>query len=401
MIATGTDVKPLECLVFMRSVKSRTYFEQMLGRGVRIIDDTDFQAVTDDAKHKDRFVVVDAVGITDTPLIETIQPLERKPSQSLEGLFKLVGFGNKDPEVASTIAGRLARLDKRLTKDDREALTALAGGTDLGTIAHRIVEALDPDNQLAAATATGAQEAEAAAVTRAATTLISNALEPLSSNPGLRNAILDVRKSYEQTIDEVSKDTVLFAGPSQQGREKAAAMVRSFREYIEEHKDEIRALQILYSRPHRERLTFAEIKQLAQAIERPPRQWTPERLWQAYEMLDQSKVRGSGGRMLTDIVSLVRYTLEQDEELVPFHDQVEERFTAWLAAQEQQGVTFTPDQLQWLTWMKENIASELGIGPDSFEYTPFVEHGGIGRASQVFGERLRPLMAELTEVLAA
>jgi type I restriction enzyme R subunit len=105
--------------------------------------------------------------------------------------------------------------------------------------------------------------------------------------------------------------------------------------------------------------------------------------------------------MLTDIVSLVRYTLEQDDQLVPYHDQVEGRFAAWLATQEQQGVTFTPDQLQWLTWMKENIATELEIGPESFQYTPFVEHGGIGKAYQVFGERLSVLMDELTEVLAA
>jgi len=103
MIATGTDVKPLECLLFMRSVTSRTYFEQMLGRGVRIIGDTEFQAVTDDAKRKDGFIVVDAVGVTDTPLIETMQPLERKPAQSLQAVLKLVGFGNKDPEVASTL----------------------------------------------------------------------------------------------------------------------------------------------------------------------------------------------------------------------------------------------------------------------------------------------------------
>ena len=113
MIATGTDVKPLECLLFMRSVKSRTYFEQMVGRGVRIIDDTDFQSVTDDAEHKDRFVVVDAVGVTETDLVETLLPLDRKPSASLKDLMKMVGFGNRDPEVASTIAGRLARLDKQ------------------------------------------------------------------------------------------------------------------------------------------------------------------------------------------------------------------------------------------------------------------------------------------------
>jgi len=401
MIATGTDVRPLECLVFMRSVKSRTYFEQMLGRGVRVINDTDFQAVTDDAKHKDRFLVVDAVGIMDTDLAETIQPLERNPTSSLKDLFKAVAFGNKDPEIASSIAGRLARLDKRLTKDDRGMLQGLAKGQDLGTIARQIVEALDPDQQIAAVVAAGASADDASALASVAETMIAKALKPLASNPDLRNAILEVRRSYEQTIDETSTDEVLFAGHSQEGREKAVALVNQFADYIKEHKDEIRALQILYSRPRRERLTFTEVKELAKAIERPPRQWTSEKLWRAYELLDKSKVRGSGGRMLTDIVALVRYTLHQDDELVPFRDQVETRFAAWLETQKQKGVSFTADQMQWLVWMKENIASELGIATESFDYTPFVEHGGIGRAVQVFGDGLTGLMNELTEALAA
>jgi type I restriction enzyme R subunit len=401
MIATGTDVKPLECLLFMRSVKSRTYFEQMLGRGVRVINDTDFQAVTDDAKSKDGFVVVDAVGIMDTDLAETVQPLERKPTQSLKDLFKAVAFGSKDPEIASSIAGRLARLDKRLTKDDREMLQGLADGQDVATIARQIVEALDPDQQLAAALAAGTSAEDSPAKAAVAKKMIAEALQPLASNPEFRNAILEVHRSYEQTIDETSKDEVLFAGHSEEGREKAAVLVNQFAEYIKEHKDEIRALQILYSRPHRERLTFSQIKELAKAIERPPRQWTTKKLWHAYELLDQSRVHGSGGRMLTDIVALVRYTLHQDEELVPFRDQVEARFAVWLDGQNQRGVTFTADQLQWLTWMKENIASEMGIRAESFDYTPFVEHGGIGRAVQVFGDQLTPLMDELTEALAA
>ena len=401
MIATGTDVKPLECLVFMRSVKSRTYFEQMIGRGVRVIDDTEFQSVTDDAKTKDRFLVVDAVGVMDTPLAETVQPLERKPAQSLKDLFKQVAFGSKDPQVGSSIAGRLARLDKHLTKDDREMLAGLAGGVDLGAISRRLVDALDPDQQVAATIAAGQSGDDPAAVGEAATAMLTWALEPLATNPELRNAILDVHRSYEQTIDEVSKDEVLFAGPSAEALEKASALVSSFREYIEEHKDDIRALQVLYSRPHKERLTFTEVKELASAIERPPRQWTPDILWRAYEVLDKSRVRGSGSRMLTDIVSLVRYTLHQDEELVPFRDQVEQRFAAWLSAQQQKGVTFTVDQMHWLTWIKENIAGELGITPESFEYTPFSEHGGIGKAAQVFGDSLNALMSELTEVLAA
>jgi type I restriction enzyme R subunit len=277
----------------------------------------------------------------DTPLIETMQPLDRKPGVSLHSLMKLVGFGNKDPEVASTIAGRLARLNKRLTKDDREQLTALSGGIDLGTIAHQIVEALDPDYQMAVAAERGVGADDEASVAGVARTLLSEALKPLASNPELRNAIVDVRKSYEQTIDEVSGDSLKFAGYSQDAREKAATLISSFTDYLNEHRDDIRALQVLYSRPYKERLTFTEIKELAKAIERPPRQWTPEKLWRAYELLDQSKVRGSGGRMLTDIVSLVRYALQQDDELVPFREQVEVRFTEWLAMQVQQGTTFT------------------------------------------------------------
>jgi type I restriction enzyme, R subunit len=401
MIATGTDVKPLECLLFMRSVKSRTYFEQMVGRGVRVIDDTEFQSVTDDAKRKDRFIVVDAVGVMGTALAETVQPLERKPAQSLRDLFKLVAFGSKDPQVASSIAGRLVRLDKHLSKDDWEMLAELAGGTALGTLARRLVDALDRDQQAAATVAAGQPADDPAAVAATATVMLTQAMEPLATNPELRSAILDVRRSYEQTIDEISKDQVLFAGHSAEAREKAATMISSFSHYIEEHKDDIRALQVLYSRPHKERLTFAEVKELARAIERPPRQWTPEALWRAYEVLDQSKVRGSGGRMLTDIVSLVRYTLHQDEELVPFRDQVEERFAAWLSTQEQKGVSFTVEQMKWLTWMKENICGELGIAPESFECTPFVEHGGIGKAVQVFGDRFTRLLNELTEELAA
>jgi type I restriction enzyme R subunit len=401
MIATGTDVKPLECLVFMRSVKSRTYFEQMLGRGVRVIDDTEFQSVTDDARRKDGFIVVDAVGVMDTSLAETVQPLERKRSKSLKNLFDLVALGNKDPQVASSIAGRLARLDKHLTKDDREMLTGLAGGTDLGTIARGLVDAVDPDQQAAATIAAGKSPDDPAAVAETAAGMLTYALEPLATNPDLRNAILDAGKSYEQTIDEVSIDDLIFAGHSAEAREKAAATISSFMGYLQEHKDEIRALQVLYSRPHKERLTFSEIKELARAIERPPRQWTPETLWRAYEVLDQSKVRGSGGKMLTDIVSLVRYALHQDDELVPFRDQVEERFAAWLAAQKQKGVSFTVEQLRWLTWIKENVAAELGITPESLEYTPFSEHGGIGKAAQVFGNGLTSLLNELTEVLAA
>jgi len=143
------------------------------------------------------------------------------------------------------------------------------------------------------------------------------------------------------------------------------------------------------------------VKELAQAIERPPYRWTPERLWEAYEALDRSKVRGSERTVLTNLVSLVRYALHADDELVAFPDRVRERFQAWLLQQGNAGRVFTPEQARWLHWIADAVATSLGVTVDTFEYAPFVQHGGLGRAAQVFGEELAPLLTELNEVLVA
>jgi type I restriction enzyme R subunit len=158
---------------------------------------------------------------------------------------------------------------------------------------------------------------------------------------------------------------------------------------------------VLYSVPYAERLTYRDVKDLAETLSRPPQNWTPDRLWAAYDQLDRDKVRGSGERILTDIVSLVRYALEQDDELVPFRDRVKARFEGWLAMQEQTGPEFTEEQRRWLLWMRDHIATSMGIDADALNLPPFVEEGGIGKAVQVFGDRLGPLMNELSEVLAA
>jgi type I restriction enzyme, R subunit len=402
MIATGTDVKPIECLLFMRDVKSRTYFEQMIGRGVRVMNPADFRSVTPDAARKERFVVVDAIGVTETRFLETTQPLDREPTVPLDKLMHRVSIGVRDTDLASTLAARLSRLDRQLTKEDREQLAAVAGGVDISSIAHRLVAAIDPDEQRAAAqSATGRTDPTDQEVKTAAQAMIASALEPLATNPELRNAIVDARKSYEQTIDETTKDTLMDAGYSTEAREKAHELVQSFRDFIDEHHADIQALQVLYSRPYKERLTHLQVRELATALYSPPRRWTPERLWQAYDTLDHSKVRGSGQRMLTDVVSLVRFALQQDHELVPFRETVNARFESWLAMQEQSRGPFTADQRQWLTWMKDLIAAELDVTPEAFDYNPFLQAGGLGKAHQVFGDQLEPLMVELSQALAA
>jgi type I restriction enzyme, R subunit len=395
MVATGTDVRPLECVFFMRAVKSRTYFEQMKGRGVRVIDPTDLRGVTPDAKAKDHFVIVDAVGVTESDLSETV-PLDRKPTVPLDKLFKRISYGNRDPEVLSTIAGRLARLDQRLSHRDREELETLAGQS-ISEIALALVKAVDPDEPARVA-GEGASDEQLAAARKQ---LLDEAAAPLANNPELRKRVIDVRRSYDQLIDQVSSDVLIGAGFSADATDRARATVESFRGFIEEHRGEITALQVLYSRPQSQRVTFAQIDELSKAIERPPRQWTPEKLWQAYETLDNSKVYGSGRRVLTDLVQLVRFALEQEGELVPFPEVVRERYEAWLLQQENAGRTFTPEQLAWLERIRDTIASSLGVTRDDFAYSPFAERGGLGKAYELFGEDLDPLLDELAQELVA
>ena len=401
MIATGTDVRPLEIVFFMRTVRSRNFFEQMKGRGVRVVTDTEFQSVTPDAKSKTHFVIVDAVGLSEQEMSDT-QPLERKPSVSFEKLLQAVAFGNREPDALSSLASRLARLDRQLTKEDRRLVEELNEGKPLSAITGALIDALDPDVQIEAARkATGLENPPPQEVRKAGATLLEEAAKPIAANPALRNKVIEIKKSYEQTIDTVSKDQVLEAGYSAAAQEKARSIVESFETFIRENKDEITALQVLYSRPYKQRLTFRQIKELADAIQRPPRAWTPELLWQAYGKLDRSRVRGSGGKLLTDIVSLVRFALHQEGELRPFQEQVHERFSGWLAQQEGSGRNFTEEQRQWLELIRDHIASSFAIETDDFEYVPFAQHGGLGKAYQVFGKELGPLMNELNEVLAA
>jgi type I restriction enzyme R subunit len=401
MIATGTDVRPIECILFLRDVKSRNLFEQMKGRGTRIIKPDDLRAVTPDANAKTHFVIVDAIGVCESELSDTY-PLERKPGVSFEKLLEAVAFGSREKDVLSSLASRLARLERQLSKDEHKMVQDIAGGQPLSAITAGIVQALDPDTQLEAARkATGQEEPAPQAVEKAAATLLVDAAKPLAANPALRNKLVELKKSFEQTIDTVSKDQVLEADFSADSKKKAQTIVQSFEKFIRDNKDEITALQILYSRPHKKRLTLKEIKQLADTIQRPPHAWTPQLLWRAYEALDKSKVRGSGGKVLADIVSLVRFALHQEGELRPYREQVSHRFTEWMEEQEKSARKFTAEQTQWLEAIRDHIATSLAIEPDDFEYVPFSQRGGLGKARALFGDNLAPLLAELNSRLAA
>lgn len=399
MIATGTDVKPLEIVFFMRKVKSRIYFEQMKGRGVRVISPTDLKTVTSDAGEKTRFVIVDAIGVTETDLVDTT-PLERNPAMPLKKVLEQVGFGDRSPDLMSTLASRLARLNQQLTDSERAAVMQAAGGRRVEDMTAAIVRALDPDEQIAETQrVTGEDEPAEKAIAQVALTMLNEAAKPFS-DPALRELLVEIKRSHEQTIDTTSKDVLLDAGYSQAAKNHAKATIKSFEEFVRTNSDEITALQILLGTPYKKRLTYGEIKELADTIKLPPRSWTPDLLWEAYQRLDESKVKASKTRVLADLVSLVRFATHKDDQLIPFQEKVDERFASWLKQQENQGVAFTEQQQMWLTMIKDQIGSSLEMGLEDFEYTPFNQHGGLGRAAQLFGEQLPKLLDELNKALA-
>ncbi len=392
MIATGTDIKPVEVVFFMRDVRSRSFFEQMKGRGVRTISADEFKAVTPDASNKDRFVIVDAVGVTEHQQSDSFT-LERQRTVPFDKLLDLVGMGNREPDVLSSLASRLARLDRKLNPREQESIASVAQPDSLPDLIAGLVKATDPDEALSAAQqATGQDDPPPAAIAAAERQLCEAAARPFAANPQLRQRLVEIHRSYEQTIDTVSEDQVLDTGFS---TEQASSMVQSFKEYLAEHRDEITALQVLYARPYRHRLRYADIKQLTDALQAPPRSWTTDRLWQAYQQLDQSRVRGSGQRQLADIVSLVRFAIGQTDELRPFANQVRDRFRGWLAMQEIAGRDFTPEQVQWLEAIREHIVGSVSMGLEDFQYPPFIQRGGLDRAYTVFGDELPQLLEEL------
>jgi type I restriction enzyme R subunit len=393
MIATGTDIKPVEIVMFMRSVKGRNFFEQMKGRGVRICDPTDLQAVTPDATAKTHFVIGDCVGVCEQDKTDSA-PMDAKKSVPFDKLLHAVALGNVQPEVLSSVAARLARLDRELTEPDRLRIAQVSGGASLKDLARGIVDALNPDTYADLSPGDADQ-------------VMLKAVLPLC-DPALRNLLIELKKKAEQIIDTVTQDKLIEADFSEAARDRAKGTVESFEAFIAEHKDEITALQILYQQPQRlralqaETLTFEALKALADTLQAPPHLWTEGQLWQAYAALDKSKVKGeSRKRILTDLVSLVRFAMHQDNELVPFPERVNANFKAWLGSQAQAGTAFTTEQLHWLDMIREHIAGNLTIVPDDFEYSPFAQEGGMGRVYQLFGAELPRVLEAMNRELAA
>lgn len=411
MIATGTDVKPLEVLLFMRDVRSKGYYEQMKGRGVRSLDADSLKRVSGSADGaKTRFVLIDAVGVEKSCKTES-RPLEKKPGVALKDLLQGVALGHRDDDTVLSLANRLVRLNKQLDDKARARIEKHSGGIPLGDLGKALIHALNPDAIVQTALAT----AKAKEITRDEDSLLPEEIEVARKarvmaacapfdKPELRDEIENARREREQLIDHINIDQVTFSGFSEQAEAQAKVVIQKFADYIQQHKDEIAALSFFYQQPFQRRaLTFDMLEDLHAHLSKPPLMLTTERLWSAYARVQTSNVKGADRkRQLTDLVSLLRFALGLDGELKPFADDVDKRFQAWIFRHNaQRGTAFTPEQTEWLRLIKDHIASSCSICRDDFDYAELADKGGLQKAWGLFGKELDNLMNEMNMELVA
>lgn len=407
MIATGTDVKPLEVLLFMRDVKSSNYFEQMKGRGTRTISFDDLKKVTRAAKHtKTHFIIVDAIGVTKSRKTDS-RPLERKRTVALKDLLGAVAMGVQDEDLFTSLANRLIRLEKQITEDEKDRLKEISGGEDLKDMTKNLLDAYNPDlietktlelvSKIPESERTPLKEEECR--NKAKNQLATNAAKVFTGE--LNEYIENVRKIHEQIIDNINQDKVLRTEWDSFTKDKAKELVKNFEDYIEENKDEIVALSIFYNQPYRMReLTFKMIKDLFEKMKIDKPLLAPHYVWDAYSQLEDVKDPSPKDELVA-LVSLIRRASGIDKTLTPYNRTVDRNFQKWVFGKQAGPLKYTEEQMEWLRMIKDHVASSFHIEIGDLDYHPFDGQGGRGKMYKLFGDEMLEIINELNEVLIA
>jgi type I restriction enzyme R subunit len=393
MIATGTDIPALECLVFMRDIQTWSYFEQMKGRGARTVKDLDLVKVTADAVHKDRFVIVDAVGVTEHPKIEA-RPLVRDdamPVPSLERLLRACGKGElRHPDDIATLAGRLSRLGRCLDELGRAAIEEqLETDRTYEDLVRSLVQAADTEQSTVVSADSLFPDDEAEDI---------DALGLLAAGEELRAALLKAAQDSWLLIDHLSQDQLLEAR-GLLDEEEARRVVEDWRAYMAEHADEMLPLRIAFQEHRPPREVLSGLKALIGKVRATRREWTEARLWKAYVDLDIARGGARRNAGLVEFLSVVRYELGLDgNDFQPYRSTVERRLEEWLARQEAAGVAFDQRQRTWLEQVVHVVAANATLTPASLDEGRRAEAGGYGDFVDAFkGSRWQP--AELVDEL--
>lgn len=404
MISTGTDVKPLECLLFMRDVKSKNYFEQMKGRGTRTIALDDLKKVTPTAKYtKDHFVIIDAIGVTKSLKTDS-RPLEKKPGVPLKELLQAVAVGARDEELFTTLAGRLSRLDKQITDKERMKFSEKANGKSVSQVVKDLLNAFNPDvieeleNKIYLENINAPMHDIIKAKKMEREKFQNEAAKVFTGE--LNEYLENVRKAHEQRIDLSNPDVVITKGWDEENKSKASALITDFTDWMFQRKDELTALQIFYNQPYRRReLTFKMIQELLEILITDKPTLSPMNVWRAFETLE--KTTGKLLKDLTALVSLIRRVSGIDKTLTSYDKTVDKNFQEWVFKKQAGTIKFNEEQMQWLRMIKDYVISSFHIDKDDFDLNPFNAQGGLGKMWQLFGEQTEEIISELNEALAA
>ena len=316
LVATGTDMKPLEVVMFMRDVASEPLYVQMKGRGVRTIGDEQLRNVTPNAYSKDCFFLVDAVGVTEHEKVIT-SPSEGATSKlmSLKELLEKITHGNVSDDYLRLLASRLSRISHKCEEKDRKKFISLAY-ISMMDIASNIFDALEQGSL-----------PEYVNVNEPNTTrkaLVHN----IANHPDAREFLLILNAGFIETLMP-GEDTLISKGFSQ---EEAQTTTSAFEAYCEEHKDEIEALRIIYNNQG-EPLTYEILKDLENKLKFASNKFNTSLLWNSYAIINPQMVKHSSTKeekeALTNIIQLVRYAFHQIERLESLYPSASQRFNLW------------------------------------------------------------------------
>lgn len=341
LVATGTDVKPLEVLIFMRDVASEPLYIQMKGRGVRTIGDEQLRNVTPNAFSKDCFFLVDAVGVTEHDK-ETPTPGEggSEPTITLKRLLELLTHGNVNDDYLRLIAAKLARINNKSTEAQREEFRAKAysGMHEISAAIFEAFErgALPPYESIADAN------------------LERKALvAPLTHHPEARQYLLILAAGFVETLMP-GEDQLISKGFSQ---EEARELTSAFERYCDAHQDEIEALRMIYNNDG-EPLTYYVLKDLENKLKLANNKFRPSRIWNSYSVVNPQSVKKHTTKeekeALTNIIQLVRFANHQIERLESLYPLAQQRFNLWYGQMQR---SVTESQIAIIRQIVDYIAS--------------------------------------------
>lgn len=341
LVATGTDVKPLEVVMFMRDVESLPLYIQMKGRGVRTIGDEQLRNVTPNAFSKDCFYLVDAVGVTEhEKTIPTATDESTTKIITLKELLERISHGYFPDEYLKRLAATLARIYNKADDSQRKEFARLSHD-DMKELSARIYDALEKGT-LPPFVSTEKPNLERKGL-----------VSPLANHADARRYLLILAAGFVNTLMP-GEDTLISKGFS---IDEAKCTTEAFEEFCRENADEIEALRIIYNNEG-EPITYSMLKELEHKLKMANNHLAPKQIWNSYAVLSPSKVKRSTTKeesdALTNIIQLVRFAFRQIERLDSVVTTSKQYFNLWLGQNQRE---ITDKQREVISRIVDYIAS--------------------------------------------